>query len=202
MGPEYPRRVTRAFPERRGVYAAHVFRAGILTATFSVMGIIERGLAPEEKLLINRHTHGKTLIKPVLIALLATAIAGAVIFFFDVGGTILDITIGALWAGALVWFLVAPLIRWGTTHFAVTNRRVMYRTGVFNKSGIDIPIARINSVQFRHDFIDRMFKAGTLIIESASDEPLEFNDIPRVEEVHALLYDELNNALTSDDKNT
>ncbi len=165
------------------------------------MGIIERGLAPEEKLLINRHTHGKTMIKPVLVAILATAIAGALIFFFNIAGPIFDIVIGALWVVALIVFLITPLIKWGTTHFAVTDRRVMYRTGVFNKSGIDIPIARINSVQFRHDFIDRMFKAGTLIIESASDAPLEFNDIPRVEQVHAMLYDELNNALSDDDKN-
>lgn len=165
------------------------------------MGPLERGLAPEEELLINRHTHWKTLINPVGISLLATAGAGALIYFEVIGGDIFKIVVGALWAIALVWFLVVPLIKWGTTHFAVTNRRVMYRTGVFNKSGIDIPIARINSVQFRHDFVDRMFKAGTLIIESASDEPLEFNDIPRVEAVHALLYDRLNDALTDADKN-
>ena len=184
---------------KRSVRAASLFRERPLTATFGLMGIIERGLAPDEKLLINRHTHAKTLIKPVLYAFLATAAAGALIYFYDVAGNVFDIVIGSLWAVALVLLLVAPLVRWGTTIFAVTNRRVMYRTGVFNKSGIDIPIARINSVQFRHDFIDRMFKAGTLIIESASDEPLEFNDIPRVEEVHALLYDELNDALSDDD---
>ncbi|NTV40455.1 MAG: PH domain-containing protein [Demequinaceae bacterium] len=164
------------------------------------MGQLERGLAPEEKLLINRHTHWKTLIKPVLIALLATAAAVALIYFFELG-TIFDIVVAALWAVALVLFLVAPLVRWGTTIFAVTDRRVMYRTGVFNKSGIDIPIARINSVQFRHDFVDRLFGAGTLIIESASDEPLEFNDIPQVEKVHALLYDEVNDALSNEDDN-
>lgn len=165
------------------------------------MGQLEHGLAPDEKLLINRHTHWKTLINPVLIAILATAIAVAIIYYFNSAGAVLDIVIAALWAAALVWFLVAPLVRWGTTHFAVTDRRVMFRTGVFNKSGIDIPIARINSVQFRHDFIDRLFGAGTLIIESASDEPLEFNDIPRVEQVHSLLYDELNDALSDDEDN-
>ena len=181
--------------------AASLFRAWPGTATFSVMGQLERGLTPGETLLINRHAHWKMLIKPFGVAILATAAAVALIYFVDLGGDILDIVVGALWAVALLWFLVRPLIKWGTTHFGVTDRRVMYRTGVFNKSGIDIPIARINSVQFRHDFVDRMFKAGTLIIESASDEPLEFNDIPQVEKVHALLYDKLNAALTDDDDN-
>lgn len=164
------------------------------------MGQLERGLAPDEKLLINRHTHAKTLIKPVLFSLLVTGVAGTLIVLFNVAGGIFDIVIAALWVVAIVILLVVPLMKWGTTIFAVSDRRVMYRTGIFNKSGIDIPIARINSVQFRHDFVDRMFKAGTLVIESASDEPLEFNDIPQVEAVHALLYDKVNAALSHDDK--
>jgi uncharacterized membrane protein YdbT with pleckstrin-like domain len=176
------------------------FREEARTATFSLMGQIERGLAPDEELLVNSHTHAKLLIKPVGIAILATAAALALLFLTDFGGDIFDIVVGALWAIALFLFLVVPLVKWGTTHFAVTDRRVMYRTGVFNKSGIDIPLARINSVQFKHDLIDRIFKAGTLIIESASQEPLEFQDIPRVEKVHSLLYDLINNALMDDDK--
>jgi hypothetical protein len=36
-----------------------------------------------------------------------------------------------------------------------------------------------------------MLGVGTLIVESASDEPLEFHDVPGVEKVHALLYQEV-----------
>ena len=43
------------------------------------------------------------------------------------------------------------------------------------------PDGAINSVQFRHGVIDHMFKTGTLVIESASDDPLEFDDIPNIE---------------------
>jgi uncharacterized membrane protein YdbT with pleckstrin-like domain len=93
---------------------------------------------------------------------------------------------------AVLWLTVAPLLRWRTTHFVLTTRRVLVREGVFSRSGIDIPISRINTVQFRHSFIDRMLGCGTLIVESASDEPLEFDDIPQVERVHSLLYYEVN----------
>ena len=105
------------------------------------------------------------------------------------------------WFALMIWLLIVPLIRWGTTHFAITDRRLIFRSGIITKTGIDIPIARINSVQFRHDLVDRMFRTGTLVIESASDEPLEFADIPQVEKVHALLYDRLNDVLTDDDGN-
>lgn len=67
----------------------------------------------------------------------------------------------------------------------------MVREGVFTRSGIDIPMARINSVRFEHNLLDRMLGCGTLIVESASDEPLEFDDIPNVETVHTMLYREI-----------
>jgi hypothetical protein len=47
-------------------------------------------------------------------------------------------------------------------------------------------------VQFRHNVIERILGCGTLIIESAADEPLEFDDIPQVERVHSLLYYDVN----------
>jgi hypothetical protein len=44
-----------------------------------------------------------------------------------------------------------------------------------------------------------MFRTGTLIIESASDDPLSFDDIPRVERVHSLLYQEVSDSQDYDD---
>jgi uncharacterized membrane protein YdbT with pleckstrin-like domain len=88
-------------------------------------------------------------------------------------------------------FTVAPVIRWRTTHFVVTTRRVLVREGLFTRRGMDIPMSRINSVEFRHTLFERMLGVGTLIVESASDEPLEFHDVPGVEKVHALLYQEV-----------
>lgn len=86
------------------------------------------------------------------------------------------------------WLTLWPFLSWLTTHFVVTNRRVMFRHGVLTRSGIDIPLARINSVEFRDRIFERIFRTGTLIIESASQDPLEFYNIPRLREVHALLY--------------
>ena len=45
----------------------------------------------------------------------------------------------------------------------------------------------------------RRVLAFTLIIESASQDPLEFHDIPRVERVHSLLYHEVFDTLGSEE---
>src|SRR3569833_616779 len=94
--------------------------------------------------------------------------------------------------GLIVWLLLVPLVRRRTTHIIVTTDRRIAREGVQKRTGIDIPMGRINRVQFEHDLLDRVFGCGTLIIESASAEPLRFEDIPHVEKVHTVIYREVN----------
>jgi hypothetical protein len=43
-------------------------------------------------------------------------------------------------------------------------------------------------VHFRQSVLERMLGCGTLSVESASDEPLDFEDIPGVQQVYGLLY--------------
>jgi uncharacterized membrane protein YdbT with pleckstrin-like domain len=49
----------------------------------------------------------------------------------------------------------------------VTTDRVIYRSGVLSKSGIQIPLERINNVNFHQRIYERLFGAGDLLIESA-----------------------------------
>lgn len=155
-------------------------------------------LVSGEEVVLHQHPHWKMLLLPVLVLLVTVAAASFLAAFVGASSGA-----GASWApwawlaiavvGLVVVgrFTVLPVLRWRTTHFVVTTRRVLVRQGVFSRSGIDIPMSRINSVQFRHTLLQRMLGCGTLIIESASDEPLEFDDVPGVERVHALLYQEV-----------
>jgi len=147
-----------------------------------------------ERVVVHKHPHWKMLVLPVLVFLLivglgcyvAALIAGR---SWQLYGWIGLAVVGGI---AVLWLTVVPLLRWRTTHFVLTTRRVLVREGVLSRSGIDIATNRINTVQYRSSVIDRILGCGTLIIESASDEPLEFDDIPQVERVRSLLYYEVN----------
>ncbi len=91
----------------------------------------------------------------------------------------------------MVWFTLVPVIRWRTTHFVITTRRVLVREGLLARRGMDIPMRRINSVQFRHSLFERLFGVGTLVIESASDDAAGVPRHPGHRAVHALLYQEV-----------
>jgi uncharacterized membrane protein YdbT with pleckstrin-like domain len=169
------------------------------------VGYPDNVLAGDEQVVLHRHPHWKRLIGPVTVLILASAAAsfGCAV----VNSTSWDPTakrvvfwvIGAIWLVLIGWLTLLPFLNWLTTHFVITDRRVMFRHGLLGRSGIDIPLARINSVEFRHRLTDRILRTGTLIVESASQDPLEFYDIPRVEQVHALLYHEVFDTLGSEE---
>jgi membrane protein YdbS with pleckstrin-like domain len=170
------------------------------------VGYPENVLAADERVVLHRHPHWKRLIWPVLVLVLATALAafGAAVvnganWSSAVASNVVMAVIGVVWLVVIGWLTVWPFMNWRSTHFVITDRRVMFRHGVLTRAGIDIPLARINSVEFRHGLLDRMVRTGTLIIESASQDPLEFHDIPRVERVHSLLYHEVFDTLGSEE---
>lgn len=157
-------------------------------------------LSDGERVVIHKHPHGKMLFFPFLVFLIVVGggVYLALLLTTQSWYLIAWIAIAAVGLILLGWLSIAPLIRWRTTHFIVTTDRVMAREGVINRTGLDIPLSRINSVQFRHGLIDRLFGCGTLLIESASDEPLAFDDIPKVEYVHTMLYREVNDRFDDD----
>lgn len=153
-------------------------------------------LSEGERVVVHKHPHFKMLVVPFLV-LLITIGAGIWLATLAMDATppwdmVWLIAIGAVGLLLIVWLFLTPFVRWRTTHFIVTTDRLIAREGVLKRTGIDIPMSRINSVRFEHGLIDRVFGCGTLIIESASDEPLTFEDIPKVEQVHTHIYREVN----------
>jgi uncharacterized membrane protein YdbT with pleckstrin-like domain len=148
-------------------------------------------LSEGERVVIHKHPHWKMLLLPYLV-LLVTLGGGGYLAYLSQDTMWLLIVIGAVGLVLIVWLFLIPFIKWRTTHFIITTDRVMAREGLVTRTGLDIPMSRISSVKFEHGLVDRIVGCGTLIIESSSDEPLEFDDIPKVEQVHSLLYRQMN----------
>lgn len=164
------------------------------------MAYPEELLGEDESVVVHHHPHWKMLILPVLVFLVV--VGGGTYLAALAAGTAWQfaawIALGVAGGILISWLTLTPLLRWRTTHFVVTTQRLMVREGVFTRTGVDIPMSRINSVRFRNGIVDRILGTGTLIVESAADEPLEFDDIPGVERVHSMLYREIDDD-TADD---
>lgn len=150
-------------------------------------------LVPGEEIIMHRHPHWKMMVGPVVVLLLVVALVSFLAAFIGAQswGPWARLVLLVVALALVIRFTLMPLIRWRTTHFVITNRRVLVREGLVTRRGMDIPMRRITGVQFRQSLFERLFGVGTLVMESASDEPLEFEDVPGIEEVHGLLYQEV-----------
>ncbi len=94
----------------------------------------------------------------------------ALVGVFSISG---DYFTGYAWAAAaIVWaiWLLVKYLDWQFTHFVVTDERVVSRTGVLAKRGVEIPLERISNINFRQGIWERIIGAGDLSIESAGRE--------------------------------
>lgn len=100
-----------------------------------------------------------------------------------------DLITSLLIAAALVPLTVAPIIQWWFTTYVLTNERLITRTGVVARAGIEIPLENITNVVFNQSIVERILKSGDLLIESAGESgQSRFRDIPDPEEFQSLLY--------------
>jgi uncharacterized membrane protein YdbT with pleckstrin-like domain len=150
-------------------------------------------LVEGERVVVHKHPHWKMLVGPVLVLLVVVGVASFLAAVVRAQSWAPWAWLGLACAGLALAgrFTVLPVVRWRTTHFVVTDRRALVREGVLTRQGIDIPLRRISGVQFRRTLLERILGSGTLVIESDSDEQLEFDDVPGVLAVHAVLYSEV-----------
>lgn len=126
------------------------------------------------------------------IAPAGAALVAALIFgLFVLGAT--DNQAARIFAGILVLiaigFFVVRYARWAGTNFVVTSERVISRTGVVAKRGIEIPLDRINTVFFNQRVFERLIGAGDVGIESAGAEGRQtFHDIRKPRHVQQEIY--------------
>jgi uncharacterized membrane protein YdbT with pleckstrin-like domain len=150
-------------------------------------------LNEDEHVVVSTRTHVKALLGPAVVLIVIAAVAGYVSSFTGQAGNAQPLLLAVIW---LVAFVLACLwvfrafLRWLTTTYTITDRRLITRSGILNRRGHDIPIARINDVAYEHGLLDRVLGCGTLIISDASERGhVRLHDIPNVEQVHLKLSD-------------
>lgn len=90
--------------------------------------------------------------------------------------------------GCAAW-LVIRYLKWNTTNFVITSDRLIFRSGVLAKSGIEIPLERVNNVLFNQTIFERMIGAGDLLIESGGEDGQQrFTDIRHPEKVQNQIH--------------
>jgi len=151
----------------------------------------DRSLAVGEQAVKVLHPHWKTLVAPVAAAfvIVAALLVGEVLIPAGRGAAIERLAAAVVAVVLLMWWLTYPLLKWRTTRYELTTRRMRLRTGVVARNGSDIPLSRITDVSFRKSPLDRLLGCGTLVVESAGEHAeIVLPQVPHVERVSATLF--------------
>lgn len=148
-------------------------------------------LNDDETVAVDLHPHWMHFAEPI-IALVGSIVLGIISLFFSGGvRTALGWISIVLIVGTALW-TVKRYIDWATSHFVVTNRRVIYRSGWIRHEGIDIPLDRVNNIRIKRSVLERMVGAGDLLIESAGESgQQEFYDIRQPDKVRNTIDDQI-----------
>lgn len=99
---------------------------------------------------------------------------------------------------AVLW-LLGRWARWVTTNFVVTTDRLIYRSGVLAKRGMEIPLERVNNIAFNQSISERLLRSGDLVIESAGESGQQkFSNIARPSFVQNEIYRQMEAAAARD----
>lgn len=120
-----------------------------------------------ETIALDLRPHWWAFAGPITAIVGALVLLGLSLFVLD-GWEILDYAIGVVLLVAVVWFL-KEYFNWRSEVFVVTDRRLIYSSGVLAKEGVEIPLDRVNNVLFSQTLFERMIGSGDLIIESAGE---------------------------------
>jgi uncharacterized membrane protein YdbT with pleckstrin-like domain len=152
---------------------------------------VDPSLTQDERLVLLLHPHWKTLIRPFAVAVIVIAIAliAEVLIPSNSAAAVERLVVAAVAILAVMLWLIVPVLRWRTTTYELTTRRMRVRSGIVTRHGRDIPLARINDVSFEKGLLDRLLGSGRLVVESAGEHgQILLNDIPRVEFTQATLF--------------
>lgn len=152
------------------------------------MPLSPKHLNENEEMILDLHPHWWYFAQSggaAVLAVVAWAYASAKIGdgFWSWAPKSLAVVVGlaAVWLG---W----EYLQWRFTNFAITNARVIYQEGLVAKKGVEIPLERVNNVNFNQTIVERVLGAGDLLIESGGqDGQQRFTDIKRPQEVKKIL---------------
>ncbi len=152
------------------------------------MGYPKRLLTSGEEMVREFRPHWRMLFVPFAWTVLL--LAGVILtWIFPPENKVFDWVVTGV--AGVAWLILGlyPFIAWWFTLYVLTNERLIARSGILSRHGLEIPLEQINDLSFHQSIVERVLRCGDLLIESAGEQgQSRFSNIPEPEQFHSLLY--------------
>jgi len=139
------------------------------------MSYVERNLLQGEQVVYRAKLHKIIFLPAAAIAILG--IAAAVLIEIFVGNRLAAVITGAILLVLAVAVAFPRFIRYATSEFAVTNKRVIVKVGLINRRTLELVLAKIETVGVDQSIPGRIFNYGTIIVTGTGGTQEPFKDI-------------------------
>jgi uncharacterized membrane protein YdbT with pleckstrin-like domain len=166
------------------------------------MGYIEKNLVPGETIGYRTGCHWIVMFWP-LVGGAALGFVGLAFF----GGGLMATRNGGRYEGAMVWGALALLsaasliaggiIRRLATEVAVSNRRVLIKTGLLSRRSIEVLLPKVESIGVDESFVGRMLGYGSVIVRGTGGTFERFDKIARPNELRRQVQQQTGNAVSA-----
>jgi uncharacterized membrane protein YdbT with pleckstrin-like domain len=151
------------------------------------MSYVKNSLVPGETLVYDTRHHWVVLIGPLLLSLLLAAVGlgcfAELLAARNGRGYVADATVSEqhiLGVVGIVMVVIAlGVFAWGmakrnATEMAVTNRRVLIKTGLGSRRTLDLMLSRVESIGVEESFWGRMLGYGSVTVRGTGGTPESF----------------------------
>jgi uncharacterized membrane protein YdbT with pleckstrin-like domain len=150
------------------------------------MSYVTKNLIAGERLVYETGVHWSVLFLPIVIAILFAV--GAIV-------CLLQKDPNFLYAGAVLLVvalitIVVAAVRRNATEIAVTNRRVIIKTGLTNRRSFEIMLPKLESIGITEPFMGRLLGYGTVVIRGTGGTPEPFDKIAHPSEFRKHVHEQ------------
>jgi uncharacterized membrane protein YdbT with pleckstrin-like domain len=159
------------------------------------MSYVDRNLVPGETLLYQTRHHWVVLLVPTIIALVLGVPGGALLVWSVTSRDTNGVTLGSSTispqgmaiSGGILLLISFVIFFYGiakrnATEMAVTNKRVLIKTGMASRRSLDMMLSTVESIGVEETVLGRMMGYGTVIVRGTGGTPETFLMIARPQE--------------------
>jgi uncharacterized membrane protein YdbT with pleckstrin-like domain len=161
------------------------------------MGYIENNLIPGEQVLFKTRLHSITIFVHATMGLIIGLI-GLFCLYNSIAGQndptgqskVWEISGGILVLIGTVTVIYAILKR-NATEMAVTNRRILIKTGFLSRRTIELLLSRVESILITEPFLGRVLGYGTVVVRGTGGTPESFDCIAKPKEFRRCVQEQI-----------
>ena len=150
-----------------------------------------RLLTDDEEVIAELRPHWAFLGWSLVVTVLAVLLAIVIVASFP------HAPVGVLYlllvmVGVTALWLAVRLVRWFATSLVVTSTRIVQRSGVLARNGLELRLERVNQLSYHQSLLGRLLRSGELLVEVGGETGVVvFDHVPRPAAVQSVITEQI-----------